>query len=276
MRKTVLFAFMMILVTAISCTKDPDQNGNDIQTKDNITIGNYEGMIVTRYDSIDWFYYENIKYEDTIYIMYSGGFTIKNGNDSLSFGLQTLLQRNPIASLPTDPLNYYEISIDSYDLAFHYNTVSKDAYLHTDSTIIQTDSVTLIYVDEIISCNQIDESDPYQPDYSYVSEVLIQLNKNEVLNKDDSFALFDYPINLFQSNAVFPTQVLLDTTDVTMYGTWTFANEECFNFPLDEEFYIGFKYSNESRDRIGWIKLIIEPDANGHYYVKPLESAIQE
>lgn len=271
MKKTAPFAFILILVTVISCTKEPNQNGNDIiQTNDNITIGNYEGMIVTTYDSIDWEYYEDFEH-----IWYSGGFPVKNGNDSLFFGLQSLLQRNPIACLPTDPLNYYEISIDSYYLAFHYNIVSKDAYLHTDSTIIQTDSVTLIYVDDIISCTQIDESDPYQPDYSYRSEVLIQHKKNEVLNKDDSFSLLDYP-TLFQSNAVFPTQVLLDTTDVTVYGTFTYANEECYNVPLDEDFYIGFKYTDENRDRLGWIKLIIEADANGHYYVRPLESAIQE
>jgi hypothetical protein len=46
--------------------------------------------------------------------------------------------------------------------------------------------------------------------------------------------------------------------------------------PLDEAFYLGIKCKDDNRERLGWIKIIIDTDANGQYRARPLESAIQQ
>jgi hypothetical protein len=268
MKKTLLFALVLTAFCIMpSCEKDPISNDEpNEQSSDNIVFGNYEGMIVTTYDNLEWNYSEDS--EHVFYSLYINLDTIGEYN---GFCLYSHLSRNPIAHLLTDPLNYYEIYIISDNVKFNCNSVNKEAYYHADSTIIQTDSIQLIYIDDILSCNKISESDQLLPDYSREDVILVQHNTNETLGLEDYYKTLEYSY-LFQSNSVFPTQIVLDTTDVIVYDTFTYATEECFNFPLNEEFYLGFKYG----ERLGWIKLIIELNANGHYCPKPLEVAVQK
>lgn len=272
MKKNLIFLLVVLMVgLIISCHKEPQPNNE--QTIDSITFGDYEGMDVCTYDSIDW---EIIDNENMGNILYYGGFDV-NGK---GVGLRTLLTYSPDFWIPGEPLNYYEIGLYSDDLAFHFQTVSNDVFHHFDSTVIQTDSVTLIYIDGISSCTQISESD--QLDHSYQINVLVQHNKNETLNKKDSFKnslSWDWDshyIPLFISNAEYPYVTALDTTDVIVYQSYINAAEECLWPPLNEPFFLGFKTSDEKGDRLGWIKFIIEPNANGHYIPKPLEAAIQK
>ncbi len=270
MKKNLPFLLVVLMVgLIISCHKEPQPNNE--QTIDSITFGDYEGMDIFTYDSIEWEFVDN---EDMGSIFYYGSFDA-NGK---GVGLRTLLTHSPSFWIPGEPLNYYEIGIHSDDLAFHFQTVSNDVFYHVDSTVIQTDSVTLIYTDGISSCTQISESDLL--DYSYQINVLVQHNKNETLNKKDSFknslSWGSFYIPLYISNAEYPYVTALDTTDVIVYQSYINAAEECLWPPLNEPFFLGFKTSDEKGDRLGWIKFIIEPNANGHYIPKPLEAAIQK
>jgi len=160
MKKLFPYLFVILVIGLIvSCHKDPQPNNE--QTIDSITFGDYEGMDVCTYDSIDW---EIIDNENMGNILYYGGFDV-NGK---GVGLRTLLTYSPGFWIPGEPLNYYEIGLYSDDLAFHFQTVSNDVFHHFDSTVIQTDSVTLIYIDGISSCTQISESD--QLDHSYQNQ----------------------------------------------------------------------------------------------------------
>lgn len=64
--------------------------------------------------------------------------------------------------------------------------------------------------------------------------------------------------------------------EATVYVSEVLASEECYNFPIGEATFVGFKYVEESRTRLGWIKIIIEPNANGDLIARPLEIAIQK
>ncbi len=278
MKKALFFALVLAVAYCLtSCEKDPTPNhdgpgGGPSNNADQITFGNYEGMEAFTIDSIVW-EYENF-YDE--HITYNSYLSIE---ENCGFSLQTHLSRNPIACLSTDPLNYFEISIYTDDIEFHFNMVSSEAYLHIDSTIVQTDSITSIYIDGIYSCGQISESDQFQPDYSYTNKVLGQHNKNEVLSKDDDFMTspsWNPNIIMYTSNAVFPTQVALDTTNRIVFDAYAFSGDYWFNLPLDVEFYIGFKRTDENGERLGWIKFIIEANGSGHYLAKPLEIAIQK
>ena len=275
MKKTLFLVLLAAICIMPSCKKDPAPNNDqNEQSSYNIIFGNYEGMIVTTYDSLEWHYYKD---EDdsgyVYYIFYSLGINLDSIGDHNGFGLFSYISRNPLAHIPTDPLDYYEIYISSDIVKFHCNKVYKESYYHADSTIIQTDSIQLIYIDDIMSCNKISESD--QLCGSYEDAILVQHRSNETLNKEDYFKTL-FQSNLFQSNLVFHPIVVLDTTDVIVYESSTIASEECYNFPLNEEFFLGFKYTDNDRERLGWIKLIIELNDNGHYCPKPLEVAIQE
>jgi hypothetical protein len=46
-------------------------------------------------------------------------------------------------------------------------------------------------------------------------------------------------------------------------------------FPLDEEKYIGFRFTDADRFRYGWMKIKLYNN-EGNYFVKLLETAIQE
>ena len=52
-------------------------------------------------------------------------------------------------------------------------------------------------------------------------------------------------------------------------------NDDCDYFPMDKEQYIGFKFTIDGRDHLGWMKIILE-ERQGDYYVRPIESAIQK
>lgn len=261
MKKTFISAILMLIMASIvSCRKD-DPIGPNINS---ITFGNYEGMEVVTFDSIDW-----ETYGDSFHVWYLGGGTI-DGDENCSFGL---------SSYATISYDYYtiddcEITISSNHLEFQYETYLTNEYIHVDTTTLQTDSIPSVYIDGMLTCNMIDESDQlYQ---SNNKKQAVFHSKDEVLSRDDSFMI--YPTGsfcLYYSNNEPPTQVT-ETSEAVILEHWILAPEDCLFAPLEEEFYMGFKYSDENGDRLGWVKLIIEPNPNCIYLVRPLEAAIQK
>ena len=238
-----------------SCEKEPNGNGQGEEPVVNkITFGDYEDMDVVTYDSIEWEYYELIG--DMLY--YSKEFDV-NGDGTNDFSLLSKASVDPNSEDLNNPRYMYSISLRSSKLTFHSRTVLNEVYLHVDSTIYPTDSIPLIYLDRKLTCNKLLESDPLQESYNL--KVLIQHEKEDFLDLNDTFG-FSYG-SLFESNMEFPYFLIL-------------AYEECYNFPIGEATFIGFKCIEESRTRLGWIKIIIEYNANGDLIARPLESAIQQ
>ena len=249
-----------------SCEKDP-KPGED-PTINQITLGDYEGMDVVTYDNIEWEYFE--LNSDMSY--YSKEFDV-NGDGTNDFSIVSEVSVDPNSEDLNHPRYMYNISLhSSSNLKFHSQTVLNEVYYHVDSTIYPTDSIPLIYLDRRLTCNRLLESDPIQESYNLV--VFVQHEKDDLLNLDDTFSTSCY--TLYESNMEFPYILDPEATEATVYVSEVFAYEECYNFPIDEETFIGFKYVEDSRTRIGWIKLIIEHDANGDLIARPLETAIQK
>ena len=263
-RSSFLALLFLIAASFASCGKDPEPNDPTNPTVNSITFGNYEGMEVVAFDSIDWEYYE-----DWNLVLYEGGWNLE-GDENCGFGLSSYAT----ISYDYNKIDKVTIEICSSHLEFQYDTFLNNIYEHTDTTIIQTDSIPSVFIDGMLTCNMIDESDQlYQ---SNNKKQAVFHSKDEVLSIDDSFMI--YPTGcfcLYYSNDEPPTQVT-ETPEAVVFEHWILAPEDCLFAPLEEEFYMGFKYSNEGRDRLGWVKLIIEPNPNCIFLVRPLEAAIQK
>ena len=266
MKKALVLAMALAAVCIMpSCGKDPKPG--EEPTTNQITFGDYEGMDVVTYDSIEWEYYELIG--DMSY--YSKEFDL-NGDGTNDFSLLSKASVDPNSEDLNNPRYMYSILLNSSKLTFHSQTVLNEVYLHVDSTIYPTDSIPLIYLDRKRTCNKLLESDPLQESYNL--KVLIQHEKEDFLDLNDTFG-FSYG-SLFESNMEFPYFLNPEVTEATVYVSEVLAHEECYNFPIGEATFIGFKYFEESRTRLGWIKIIIEPNDNGDLIARPIESKIQK
>jgi hypothetical protein len=272
MKRLVLFAMALAVACIMpSCGKDPKPNDNDEPTAEKITFGNYEGMDVVKYDNIEWEYYE----ESGVMSYYSKEFDV-NGDGTNDFSIGSKVSVDPNSEDLNHPRYMYSITLrSSSNLKFHSQTILNEVYLHVDSTIYPTDSIPLIYLDYKETCNKLLESDPLQESYNL--DILVQHEKDDMLNSDDSFVISPYPyFILYESNMEFPYLLNPEVTEATVYVSEVLAWEECYNLPIDVATYIGIKYVEDSRTRIGWIKLIIEYNANGDLIARPLEAAIQK
>jgi len=267
MKRLVLFAMALAAVCImLSCGKDPkpSEEPNEPPT-DRIVFGNNEGLDVVTYDNIEWEYYEN-----GVMSYHSKDFDV-NGDGINDFYLTS--------TVAISPYQYdektYTINLVSSKLEFHSQLSTIEVYRHLDSTIIHTDSIPLIYIDEVMSCGKVNESDTFEEMYSRRG-VKIH-GKDDVLTLNDSIfvATMDGGY-LYESSVHFPYYIDLEETEATVYRSIIEARDECFNLPLGEEVYVGFKYVDENGTRLGWIKLIVEHDANGDLMARPLEAAIQK
>lgn len=268
MKKALVLALALATVYIMpSCGKDPKPGEDPNEpTTDRIVFGSIEGMDVVTFDSIEWDYYEGF---DESY--HSKDFDL-NGNGICDFSLKSVASADPNSD-PINPRYMYSISLYSGELRFHSQTVLNEVYSHVDSTIYPTDSIPLIYLDYKLTCNKLLESDVLIESYNL--DVPVQHEKDDLMNSDDTFVLSPYyGFSLFQSNREFPYILDLEAVGATVYESA--ISEECYNLPIGEATYIGFKYIEESRTRLGWIKLIIEHDANGDLIATPLEAAIQK
>lgn len=263
-RLSIFVMLVLIVMSMVSCGKDPKPDGPVNPIVNSITFGDYEGMEVVTFDSIDWEYYEN-----PYLVYYDCGGCILDEDEYCSFGLMSSAH-----FYYGDAIDYCEIKISSTHLKFQYKTVLNNVYTHIDTTIFQTDSIPSIYIEYLTTCNKIDESD--QLDQSYNLSHIVTNSKDEVLSLEDSFAISPTASFSLYNSEEYPIQVVTETSEAVIFEHWGFASEECYNAPTEEGFYVGFKYSSDGRDRLGWIKLIIEPNPNCIFLVRPLEAAIQK
>lgn len=271
MKRKVLIAMELAVACIMpSCGKDPIENPETPEpTAETIVFGNYTGMDVMTYDHVDW------EYHDDYTSYYWKDFDV-NGDGEFDFALCSRKMKSSYQGDIQGLDTLYDVTLHAAPrMEFHSDLQTNEIYSHPDSTIIPTDSIPLIYIEITESCNKVLESDVYKGPYS---KYVIQSHyKNDLLNMNDSiFRPLFTPYTLYVSNYQTPYYIDLDDYHPNVFKSNIDGREGCFNLPMNEEIYIGFKYNDESRYRLGWIKIIIEQKTNGFVFVTLLETAIQQ
>ena len=263
MKKTLPYLFVLLMVGMIvSCHKDPvPNNGGNEQPTDSIlptsslvTFGNSEEMSV-------------ISYEGTLfpeqYSNGSWGNAIDLNNDGQE-DIQFHSMDVGSAGLGHDIVT--TLKCQHSNVALLGDIIQQEHFLHIDTTDYYTiDSTSWdVGIYRVITCSQISEPDSI---LSHTEKLSIYAN-----NVGESFDI---------NNTFMSTDVLLKDRSYTIpYGSETVSNvtyhymeeikNDCDYFPMDEEKYIGFKVTENGKNRLGWMKIILH-----HDYVELLEIAIQ-
>ena len=309
MKKQILTLIALTLVTIgiiSSCKKDPVPNNNEQnneQPSDTIPRGNY--TIPIGNDSIPIG-------NDTIP---NGNDTIPNGNDTIPvviegiyFGDTTgmiVTTYNTIMGfdeswLPfvldldgdgTDDMKietYYDgpLAIGEFQeltlhclngqmhTRIHGESVEKESYNHRDTTISTYNDWTQIIYNYIYStCGKIEENDPIST--STVFEITAH-DFNDHLSLEDHF---QYTNSTFLFREDIEYTLLYDHNEEEHIATGSHTKHiyHCWNFPTDEEKYIGFKLTTHNESRLGWIKIKLHPTWGGRVVnTELIETAIQK
>ena len=273
---TILIALMTLGAGIItSCQKDPDPNDNGQNNEqpsdtiptmtDIIHFGDTTGMMVTIPDSTAFYSTYGLGY-----------YSIDvNGGENEDLRLVT----KDVGSAGLGHALVIELTCLNDRIALFGETINQERYSHTDSTIWyyvdpeypQFDSICVIHIDQTYNCERIDESDIVVEVTEKLS--LFAKDTGEMLRKDDYFSSSDVMLrNRSYVIGYEPTGWGNDTLVL-----WTnHYNNNCDYFPLKVEKYIGFKFiDNDERERLGWIKVILEP-TRVDYWARLLEYAIQK
>ena len=119
----------------------------------------------------------------------------------------------------------------------------------------------------VSTCEPYDDTDEVQP-YSFF--MLASNDENSSMCVDDSFMKKD--VVLYNENVNYTLMVNEYDSIVFLYS-YSCIND-CENFSVGEEKYIGFKFTKDGNDRLGWIKLRLVP-VWGTVDTNLIETAIQ-
>lgn len=263
MKRITFFAIALFALFSMfsSCKKPcPD----DIVTTDFIHFGDTTGMIVTIPDSTSYISNYGIGY-----------FSIDVNNDGIE---DARLITEDVGSAGLGHANVLTLKCMNDHIAWFGETIIQELYYHADSSSVyyvdpdypQFDSICVIYIDKIYTCERIAETD------SVISATekfaIFAKSQGDELKTSDYFETSDVVLrNRGYTISDGPTGW---GTDTLIHVTYQHRNN-CHYFPLQEEKYIGFKYTDsENTEHLGWLKTII------HYYydygAMLLETAMQE
>ena len=312
--KKQLSIMMALAVLAIgiitSCKKDPIPNNNEQnneQPSDTIPSGN--DTIPNGNDTIPIG-------NDTIPIgndtIPNGNDTIPNGNDTIPvvidgirFGdttgmkvttYSTIMEFddawNPILlDLNNDGTN--DIRIETYydgplaigqfqeltlhclsSIKIHGESIEKESYSHRDTTITNYNGWTQIISNYTYStCGQIDENDPVST--SSVFEITAN-DFNDPLSFEDNFQFINSTF-LFRENVEYTLMNDPNEEEQIVTGSHNKHIYSCWNFPTDEEKYIGFRITKNGNSRYGWLKIKLHSIWDGRVVdTELIETAIQK
>lgn len=277
MKKTLLFALALATICIMpSCKKDPapNNNGQGEQPTDTIPMGNdtipdvpvatdkfffgdATNMIVTIYDTIMEFDDNNRPF---ILDLNNDGFDdikiVTNYDGPMDIGEHQTLTLYCLHQ-------YIEILAD---------TVVKESYSHRETSTSENNGWVITTRKYVLStCEKIAEDDPLNN--TKVFEVFAN-------DADDAFGIDDH----FQSgNAVlFRESYAYSLSDPnvdnqTVTTNYTQFIYTCWNFPTNEEKYIGFRINLHGNPRYGWLKIKLVPTwSNKVVNTKIIETAIQK
>ena len=304
---SIMIALAVLAIGIItSCKKDPIPNNNEQnneQPSDTIPSGN--DTIPNGNDTIPIG-------NDTIPI---GNDTIPNGNDTIPvvidgirFGdttgmkvttYNTIMEFddawNPILlDLNNDGTN--DIRIETYydgplaigqfqeltlhclsSIKIHGESIEKESYSHRDTIYtpptywndLYSTVVTYVYI--YSQCEKIADDDIVQ--LSSVFEVMAN-DYNDILSVDDSFHTEN--VILYNEDIDYGTIPIHETADTLFLSQQNYIYH-CWNFPTDEEKYIGFKITINDKPRLGWLKIKLHPTWGGKVVdTELIETAIQK
>lgn len=255
-KQIIFFAALALFALGIisSCTKDPDPINNN-QSSDKITFGDTTGMVVTCYDSI-------MKYDEhwLPFILDLNG----DGTDDIK--IETYYD-GPLAIGEFQTLTLYCLNNQIELLA---DSVLKESYSHRETTTDTIDDYIVTTRTFVFStCGEIAENDPVNT--SKVFEVNAK-DSNEVFDIGDQFLSGD--AILFRENVHYS---LADPGEEMVEVSENKYIYDCWNFPTDEEKYIGFKLTRNGKSRLGWLKIKLIPTWDGRVVdTELIETAVQE
>jgi len=229
----ILIALTLITIGIISsCKKDPDPNDN---STNRIVFGDTTGMIVTTYNTI----MEFDEHWIPIVLDLDG-----DGTDDIK--IETYYD-GPLAIGEFQTLTLYCLNRQTEILA---DSVLKESYSHSETTIDTTNDYIITTRDYFYStCEKTTEGDLVHT--SKVFEVFAN-DYNDPYNVDNPFLSGN--VALFKEDVSYS---LADPDEVN--HTVSVSSKKyiysCWNFPTDEEKYIGFKFTKNGVSRLGWLKL---------------------
>ena len=273
-----IFSALMLLAFAIvsSCKKDPDpinngQNneqptdtipngGNDTipVVPEGIRFGDTSGMIVTTYNTI-------MEYDES----WLPFFLDLNGDGRDDISIETFYD-GPLAIGEFQELTLYCLNEKTEILG---DSVVKETYSHRDTTIITNNGWTNTQYNYTFStCDKVDETD-------YVGSTKVFELKasdlNNPLSLNDHFQ--SAVVKLFRETIAYEWMDDLNEEEQYVVHSYNKYIYDCWNFPTDEEKYIGFKLITNGEPRLGWLKIKLCPTWGGRVVdTQLIETAIQE
>ena len=265
-KRIIIFGALALFAIGIisSCKKDPDpnnngQNNDTIPTvTDRIVFGDTTGMIVTTYNTV-------MEFDDgwnPIILDLNGG-----GIDDIK--IETVYD-GPLAIGEFQALTLYCLN-DRIELLG--DSLMKESYSHRDTTItINNDWTIKEYGYTFSTCNKVDEND--QVNHTKMFELKAN-DANEHLSINDHFQSIE--INLFRENMSHEFMDYLNEEEQYVIYSYNKYIYDCWNFPTDEEKYIGFKFTINGKSRLGWLKIKLHPTWGGSVVnTELIETAIQK
>ena len=247
MKKILFFTLVLAAIYLMpSCKKYASE----------IAFGDTAGMRVATYDNTDM---QSAHYESY--------YEIDLNNDG-QCDIKLFSQLIASAAIG-DPIVSY-IKCKNKDIALLGDIILQEHYTHTDTTFAQQDGVTFERITRTHTCERVDETDIVEDSKEKLS--LTAANAGESFGLENSFLSTEVALNGF-SYGFCDDPVGIGTDFVTQQCDN--YNNDCDYFPVDKEQYIGFKFTIDGRDHLGWLKIILE-ERQGSYYVRPIESAIQK
>ena len=249
MKKHIPFLIALLMI-AMACQKDPDpnNNGQDPSTTD--------GMIVTIYDTI-------MEYDDN-----SKPFILDlNGDGTDDIKIETVYDG------PLTIGNYQTLSLYCLNGSIEVlgDSIVKETYSHRDTTITTNNGwTTTTYGYTFSTCDKVDETD-------YVGNTKVfELQASDAkdpLSLNDHFQFAE--VKIFRENFSYSLYDPDEATQTVM-GNHNKYIYDCWNFPIDEEKYIGFKLITNGETRLGWLKIKLHPTwGNSVVDTELIETAIQ-
>ena len=273
-----LIALALLSISLISsCKKDPvpnnDQNndqptdtipnGNDTipVVIDGIHFGDTMGMIVTTYDTIMGFDEHWLPF-----ILDLDG----DGTDDIK--IETYYD-GPLAIGKFQELTLHCLNGQMHT-SIHGESVEKESYSHRDTTTTTyNDWTQIIYNYTYSTCGKIEENDPVST--TTVFEITAN-DFNDHLCLEDHFQYTNSTF-LFREDIEYTLMDSPNEEEQIVTGSHTKHIYHCWNFPTDEEKYIGFKLTKNGTSRLGWLKIMLCPTWDGRVVnTKLIEIAIEE
>lgn len=256
----LLIALLMI---AMACQKDPDpnNNGQDPAVTDKINFGDTLGMIVTSYDTI-------MEFDDNTkpLVLDLDG----DGIDDIK--IETVYD-GPLAIGEFQTLSLYCLNENIEMLG---DSVISETYSHRDTTITTNNYgwTTKQYNYTFSSCGKVNGNDGVGVTNVFVFELKAN-DANNLLSLGDHFQCAE--VKLFRENMEYEWMNEYHEEEQYAESSHNKYIYDCWNFPTDEEKYIGFKLTTNGEPRLGWLKIKLCPTWGGSVVdTQLLETAIQQ